>query len=214
MIMDILTSIKISEIYSNNLIQLNEISDRLNLLGSDIESEKYKYQEFKKLIKSSTLEIIDNSYDSNVYGEVSINGVYNLNNELEEVCGTFYDIGSGNGKLLLQMSLISNFDKYVGVEISKIRHLYALEINKSLSLDVIFINDDVLNVDLSDAGFVFINDIMFDNKLTKSIVDKIPVGCYFTSVYDNSHKFVKTIYLSVSWMSQEIPFNIYLKNIW
>jgi tRNA G46 methylase TrmB len=213
MIMDILTSIKISEIYSNNLIQLNEISDRLNLLGSDIESEKYKYQEFKKLIKSSTLEIIDNSYDSNVYGEVSINGVYNLNNELEEVCGTFYDIGSGNGKLLLQMSLISNFDKYVGVEISKIRHLYALEINKSLSLDVIFINDDVLNVDLSDAGFVFINDIMFDNKLTKSIVDKIPVGCYFTSVYDNSHKFVKTIYLSVSWMSQEIPFNIYLKNI-
>ncbi len=213
MIIDILTSIKISEIYSNNLIQLNEISDRLNLLGSDIESEKYKYQEFKKLIKSSTLEIIDNSYDSNVYGEVSINGVYKLNNELEEVCGTFYDIGSGNGKLLLQMSLISNFDKYVGVEISKIRHLYALEINKFLSLDVIFINDDVLNVDLSDAGFIFINDIMFDNKLTKSIVDKIPVGCYFTSVYDNSHKFVKTIYLSVSWMSQEIPFNIYLKNI-
>lgn len=212
--MDILTSIKISEIYSNNLIQLNEISDRLNLSGNDIESEKYKYQEFKKLIKSSTLEIIDNSYDSNVYGEVSINGVYKLNNELEEVCGTFYDIGSGNGKLLLQMSLISNFDKYVGVEISKIRHLYALEINKSLSLDVIFINDDVLNVDLSDAGFVFINDTMFDNKLTKSIVDKIPVGCYFTSVYDNSHKFVKTIYLSVSWMSQEIPFNIYLKNIW
>jgi tRNA G46 methylase TrmB len=213
MIIDILTSIKISEIYSNNLIQLNEISDRLNLLGSDIESEKYKYQEFKKLIKSSTLEIIDNSYDSNVYGEVSINGVYKLNNELEEVCGTFYDIGSGNGKLLLQMSLISNFDKYVGVEISKIRHLYALEINKFLSLDVIFINDDVLNVDLSDAGFVFINDTMFDNKLTKSIVDKIPVGCYFTSVYYNSHKFVKTIYLSVSWMSQEIPFNIYLKNI-
>ena len=213
MIIDILTSIKISEIYSNNLIQLNEISDRLNLSGNDIESEKYKYQEFKKLIKSSTLEIIDNSYDFNVYGEVSINGVYKLNNELEEVCGNFYDIGSGNGKLLLQMSLISNFDKYVGIEISKIRHLYALEINKSLSLDVIFINDDVLNVDLSDAGFVFINDIMFDNKLTKSIVDKIPVGCYFTSVYDNSHKFVKTIYLSVSWMSQEIPFNIYLKNI-
>ena len=211
--MDILTSIKISEIYSNNLIQLNEISDRLNLSGNDIESEKYKYQEFKKLIKSSTLEIIDNSYDSNVYGEVSINGVYKLNNELEEVCGTFYDIGSGNGKLLLQMSLISNFDKYVGVEISKIRHLYALEISKSLSLNVTFINNDVLNVDLSDAGFVFINDIMFDDKLTKSIVDKIPVGCYFTSVYDNSHKFVKTIYLSVSWMSQEIPFNIYLKNI-
>lgn len=170
--MDILNSIKISEIYSNNLIQLNEISDRLNLSGNDIESEKYKYQEFKNLIKLSTVEIIDNLFDISVYGEVSINGVYNLNNELEEVCGTFYDIGSGNGKLILQMSLISNFDKYVGVEISKIRHLYALEINKSLSLDVTFINDDVLNVDLSDAGFVFINDIMFDNKLIKSIVDK------------------------------------------
>ena len=124
MIMDILTSIKISEIYSNNLIQLNEISDRLNLSGNDIESEKYKYQEFKKLIKSSTLEIIDNSYDSNVYGEVSINGVYKLNNELEEVCGTFYDIGSGNGKLLLQMSLISNFDKYVNNNCFKILELF------------------------------------------------------------------------------------------
>ena len=210
--MDILTSIKISEIYSNNLIQLNEISNRLNLSGDDIESEKYKYQEFENQIKSNNIDI-DNLFDSNVYGEISMNGVYKLNNDLEEVCGTFYDIGSGNGKLILQMSLISNFDKYVGVEISKIRHLYALEINKYSSLDVTFINDDVLNVDLSDAGFVFINDIMFDDKLTNSIVDKIPVGCYFTSVYDNSHKFVKTIYLSVSWMSQEIPFNIYLKNI-
>ena len=83
--MDILNSIKISEIYSNNLIQLNEISDRLNLSGNDIESEKYKYQEFKNLIKSSTVEIIDNLFDISVYGEVSINGVYNLNNELEEV---------------------------------------------------------------------------------------------------------------------------------
>ena len=52
--MDILNSIKISEIYSNNLIQLNEISDRLNLSGNEIESEKYKYQEFKNLIKSSS----------------------------------------------------------------------------------------------------------------------------------------------------------------
>ena len=210
--MDILTSIKISEIYSNNLQQLSDISNRLNLSGDDIEIEKYKYQEFKNQIKSNNIDI-DNLFDTSVYGEISMNGVYKLNNDLEEVCGTFYDIGSGNGKLILQMSLISNFDKYVGVEISKIRHLYALEINKYLSLDVTFINDDVLNVDLSDAGFVFINDIMFDDKLTNSIVDKIPVGCYFTSVYDNSHKFVKTIYLSVSWMSQEIPFNIYLKNI-
>ena len=43
--MDILTSIKISEIYSNNLQQLSDISNRLNLSGDDIESEKYKYQE-------------------------------------------------------------------------------------------------------------------------------------------------------------------------
>ena len=210
--MDILTSIGIQEIYSNNLQQLSDISNRLNLSGDDIEIEKYKYQEFKNQIKSNNIDI-DNLFDSNVYGEISMNGVYKLNNELKEVCGTFYDIGSGNGKLILQMSLISNFDKYVGVEISKIRHLYALEINKYLSLDVTFINDDVLNVNLSDAGFVFINDIMFDDKLTNSIVDKIPVGCYFTSVYNNSHEFVKTIYLSVSWTSQEIPFNIYLKNI-
>ena len=64
--MDILNSIKISEIYSNNLIQLNEISDRLNLSGNEIESEKYKYQEFKNLIKSSTVEIIDNLFDISV----------------------------------------------------------------------------------------------------------------------------------------------------
>ena len=210
--MDILTSIDIQEIYSNNLQQLSDISDRLNLSGDEFEKEKSQYLEFKNQIKSNNIDI-DNLFDYNVYGEISMNGVYNLNSELEEVCGTFYDIGSGNGKLLLQMSLISNFDKYVGIEISKIRHLYALEINKFLSLDVTFINDDVLNVDLSDAGFVFINDIMFDDKLTNSIVDKIPTGCYFTSVYENKHKLIKTIYLSVSWMLEEIPYNIYLKNI-
>ena len=73
--MDILNSIKISEIYSNNLIQLNEISNRLNLSGDDIEIEKYKYQEFKNQIKSNNIDI-DNLFDSNVYGEISMNGVY------------------------------------------------------------------------------------------------------------------------------------------
>ena len=162
-------------------------------------------------LQNNNIETIDNLYDPNVYGEISMHGVYKLNDELKS-SGSFYDIGSGNGKLLLQMSLISNFDKYIGVEISKIRHLYALEINKYLSLDVTFINDDVLNVDLSDAGFVFINDIMFDDKLTNSIVDKIPTGCFFTSVYENKNTFIKTIYLSVNWMLEEIPYNIYLKD--
>lgn len=209
--MDILTSIDIQEIYSNNLQQLSDISNRLNLSGDEFEKEKSQYLEFKNLIESNNIETIDNLYDPNVYGEISMNGVYKLNDELES-SGSFYDIGSGNGKLLLQMSLISNFDKYVGIEISKIRHLYALEINKYLSLGVTFINDDVLNVDLSDAGFVFINDIMFDDKLTNSIVDKIPTGCFFTSVYENKNTFIKTIYLSVNWMLEEIPYNIYSKD--
>ena len=209
--MDILTSIDIQEIYSNNLQQLSDISNRLNLSGDEFEKEKSQYLEFKNQIESSSIESIDNLYDPNVYGEISMDGVYKLNDELKS-SGSFYDIGSGNGKLLLQMSLISNFDKYVGIEISKIRHLYALEINKYLSLDVTFINDDVLNVDLSDAGFVFINDIMFDDKLTNSIVDKIPTGCFFTSVYENKNTFIKTIYLSVNWMLEEIPYNIYSKD--
>lgn len=208
--MDILSSIKIHEIYVNDLLQLSDISDKLNLSGDEIEKEKNQYQELNKFIKSNGHDI-DNLLDASIYGEISISGVYKLNSELK-TGKVFYDVGSGNGKLVLQMSLISNFDKYVGIEISKIRHLYALEINKSLSLDVTFINDDVLNVDLSDADFVFINDIMFDDKLTNSIVDRIPSGCYFTSAYENKNKFIKTIYLSVSWMSQEIPYNIYLKD--
>ena len=145
--MDILTSIDIQEIYSNNLQQLSDISNRLNLSGDEFEKEKSQYLEFKNLIESNNIETIDNLYDHNVYGEISMDGVYKLNDELKS-SGSFYDIGSGNGKLVLQMSLISNFDKYIGIEISKIRHLYALEINKYLSLDVTFINDDVLNVDL------------------------------------------------------------------
>jgi hypothetical protein len=41
--MDILTSIDIQEIYSNNLQQLSDISDRLNLSGDEFEKEKSEY---------------------------------------------------------------------------------------------------------------------------------------------------------------------------
>jgi hypothetical protein len=205
--MDILTSIHINEIYSNNLTRLDDISKFLNLSGEDIDSELDDYYRFMTLIESGVVDILDTS----VYGEITSEGVKELGIILGglELSGVFYDIGSGNGKLLVHMSLISNFSGYVGIELSRIRYLYSLSISSFMGDRVSFINGDVKDMDLSDAGFIFMNDIMFGDDLRLLILDLIPVGCYFLSFYESCNELVNSVTLSVSWMLGGVSYYIY-----
>lgn len=166
------------------------------------------------LTQQDHIKDLINLPDNLVYGEITKIGVKELSTYLKNYKGVFYDIGCGNGKLLLHLSLISNFEKYVGIEISQIRINYALEINKILCQEnVNFICDDILNVDISDANFILMDDIMFSDDLRNSILEKIPTGCYYISCYQTNDQYIETITLDVSWFDfKKMTFYIYKKN--
>lgn len=232
---EFLNSIKIEEIYSFKLMSLKEICDFLEIWNNLSQDEKNLYQkidDIPSIIKNSSndrtteddfWEKFENYY---VYGEIKKEGVQKLSEFLKEFSGNFYDIGSGNGKLLLHLSLISNFDSYTGIEISMPRHLYAKSIQSSISISndittngylnleqkVKFICDDVMNVDLSKADVVFYNDVTFPDNFRNDLREKIPSGCYYISAHLNEEEYLETIYLSVTWFDYEKnPFYLHKK---
>ena len=199
---DFLKAIKIEEVYRFDLMSESDI---LKYLG--------KWDNLTNEQQSEYLRESTDLPENLVYGEITKKGVKELSNYLNNYKGVFYDIGCGNGRLLLHLSLISNFDKYVGVEISKTRIDYAIEINKTLNQErVIFICDDILNVDISEANFLFMDDIMFSDDLRNLILEKIPKDCYYISCYVTNDEVIETIFLDVSWFDfKKMSFFIYKK---
>jgi hypothetical protein len=211
---DILEGIMIDHIWSNNLFSQKSIAIKLGIWDNLSEEEKSYYERITPYEARLNGKEFDGELNEEiVYGEIKKNGVSELNSHIKSNGGVFYDIGSGNGKLLLQMAVISDFDRYVGIEIEKIRYLYSIDIKNQIGIEnVSFINADVLNTDISDATFVFINDLMFNEEMRNKILNMIPSGCVFTSVYDfDNCELVDNIELEVEWMEKKVPFKIWEK---
>lgn len=206
---ELLNSIKIEEIYKFNLTSEIEILEFLGLWDSLSEHEKYKYEDWYNKLNQTNSEMKE-SDEKFVYGEITKGGVKDLSKELQDFSGVFYDLGSGNGKLILHLSLISNFNKYIGVELSPARYKYSITINNFLKQkNVDFINADFLTIDLSDANFIFCNDIMMSSYIRESLIKNIPIGCYYLSFYKNQDELIKTISLDVSWCENKVKYNLY-----
>ena len=123
------------------------------------------------------------------------------------------DVGSGTGKICLHMSMISNFENIVGIEIVTGRHLYAIELQQNLGRDfdnVTFLNDDILKIEFERPCVVFTNDVCFPNQLTKIIWNSLPVGSHFISC-KNLGNSVKEINLNVTWQLEPCRWYYYIK---
>lgn len=98
----------------------------------------------------------------------------------------FYDLGCGAGKPVFIAALIFDFAKACGVE--KLESLYNLcvalneklptlpemqELPTDKKLNIEFINEDLLNVDLSEADIVFINATCFYGDLWDAILARL-----------------------------------------
>ncbi len=228
---DIITSLQIEEIYAFNCNTLVDIAKFLNKWDDMSDSEKSELesdaksvlekkfglditkltkQDFEFLLES---EEFQSQYNDNLtYGEITKKGVFQLSEILKNFNGVFYDIGSGNGKLILHLSLISNFSKYVGIEICELRHLFAEKIKSKIESKVDLICDDVLNIDISDANLVLINDLMFTDDLKSDIHKKLPKDCFYITAFTNGDdEFIRTVDVCVSWWPVEFSFNLYKK---
>lgn len=215
----------INKIYQNKLFTLKSISQHLGEWNLLTPEERYQLENLTSadsLLNGNIEEFQKNlkNYDGSekfAYGEITKKGtedIYkwikaNFDNHEDIV---FYDIGSGHGKMIIHLSLISNFKKLIGIELSELRYKYCLDILSQIgSLDnVEFINDDVLNYDLSDATVVFMNDALMSQDLIHSVFSKLQKGTIVISIEENNFKPHGTLELEVSWMPVATTFNYYI----
>jgi precorrin-6B methylase 2 len=217
----------IKDVYSCDLMDMKDIAIELGIWDSLTEENKEFYDNFSKSnvdekIKDrfdkyiENLEIIKESDDKLIYGEITKAGVDTLLKEIKKRKSItsndiFYDIGSGNGKLPIHIALISEFSKVKGIEISDIRYMYSNHILRNTlgSIDNIeFINDDVRNIDISDGTVIFINDVLFSEEDVEHIFEKASKGTHIISFKKKSNDIIN---LDVSWYPLPSPFNYHIK---
>ena len=212
----------LQSLYQLDILTTNDITERLDIQLTSHEIESYKVlQSIQDEISTGVYNPIEslkklNSYQKFIYGEITSKGVESLKkfitSKVENTENlTFYDIGSGNGRLVLHMSLISNFKKIVGIELDRIRYLYSLSLEEQIinQKNVTFINHDAKCLDLSDADVVFMNDVLFENQDIESIVSKLKHGSHLISIEPNSLTPTDEVTLGVSWQETELAFKYY-----
>jgi hypothetical protein len=207
----------LNNIYSNYVSikanQNNTLLGDLEKIESQFTDVVYSADELYDLINERK-EI--NSDSKFIYGEITKAGVETIYKEISDYdisLDTFVDIGSGTGKICLHMSMISNFENIVGIEVVTERHLYAIELQQSLEQDfsnVFFLNDDILKIDFERPCVVFTNDVCFPNRLTKIIWNRLPVGSHFISSKNLGNP-DKEIHFNVTWHLELGSWNYYIK---
>lgn len=216
----------IKSLYSFNLFEIDDIANNYDYWQYLTQEEIDEYNRVKGRKREETLKYLETEkawdYISQLkdlkttYGELKKIGVDSLYNFIKTKIdinekSVFYDIGSGNGKIVLHLSLISNFGKYVGVEIDKVRYLYSKYIQNQVNSNdnIQFINDDIRNVDFSDATFVFVNDLLFDESDVEYIVSQLKPGTHLVSIADNQLTPDDIVELEPTWEESTLPFKYY-----
>jgi precorrin-6B methylase 2 len=213
---------KMKRIYENNLFTVKSIAQKIGIWDSLSESEKESLENntpLESYINSGgEIDITeDEQWTKLGYGEITKEGVDTLYDFIkskvdDESDINFCDIGSGNGKIVLHLSSIGKFNSLVGIELHKIRHLYANWIlnNSFLNINnVNFINCDALDYNFEDINFVFMNDLLFERNDIDLIISKLKPGTHLISIEDNSLIPDDVVYLNPSWMEQKLPFKYY-----
>ena len=152
-------------------------------------TEKY-LKELMDLYPSTKKDTTDlrKSYNDHTitYGEMDYNGMDKLLKHLQNQnikFRNFIDVGSGRGKLPLQVASLPNVKKSIGIEIVKERHNEAQELKqklkefKQITDKVVLINNDFNKIELSQyinkKTLVWISNLCFPQELTNIIFQKL-----------------------------------------
>jgi precorrin-6B methylase 2 len=145
-------------------------------------NQQYRNADGGYVISDSDKKTIKDAGSDPTYGEITPEGVAMLISHLSITDkDVFYDLGSGLGKMVLQMYTTTPVAKAVGVELSQDRFNQSKEaleqlqtknlINKGRILD--FINKNILDVPLADATIIYISSTCFSDDFLKKITEKI-----------------------------------------
>jgi hypothetical protein len=121
-----------------------------------------------------------------IAGSIEKYDVYALQDEIKELKEdriNFYHIGSGDGKLVCQMSIISSFKRYIGIDTVLERIKFSNQIAQKFELkNVEFHKSELYNIEFLEKSVVYLNDITMTLEETEKIYEKLPTGtlliCY------------------------------------
>lgn len=210
----LLNNHKIDQLYKNNLFSIKSICELLGIWDKYSSDEKYKLENITKrdsrINKNFTY---DGVYDLNlIYGEVLRSGVDIINDKINKYKkpsekDVFIDIGSGCGKLIIHMAIISNIKTLVGLELLSQRSIYSKYIKDQIlpeSNNIFFINKDVKDFDLSFATIVFMNNLSWDEENIMGIYKSLSKGCHFITArpIDDCKILKEEFLVDVSWGSK------------
>lgn len=212
----------IDELYKNDLFSQKIIAESLGIWNDLSNDEKIFYESITKRDSEVNGLFDKKDFDKkHTYGEIRKSSVNTIYQSLKEITNledkTFYDLGSGNGKVILHLALISELRKIKGVEISPIRiayskHLMMRFLPEFLHEKVNFIQDDFYKLDISDGDIIFINDICLLS-ITPDIFKKMKKGSFLISScekIENYNPIVK-IPLNVTWIEKTKDYHIFQK---
>jgi precorrin-6B methylase 2 len=142
-------------------------------------------------IGSDEEKSITNQGGAPTYGEITYKGLKILIDKLKLTPqDVFYDLGSGVGKVVVQVFLGSPVKKCVGVELSPTRYNHAQKVKEQLigtpstekatvkkplkkERELQCVNQNIVNADISDATVVFMCSTCFSDKLMHDITEKL-----------------------------------------
>lgn len=124
---------------------------------------------------------------SECYGETGYESIENIVNHFIEDFNNetiFYDLGCGVGKIVFHIGLKYKPKKACGIEYSEKRYMFSQFIMKELKItesNIVLINDNILNCDISDATVIYVDNTAFPSIIDNKIYDIIPLNCLVIS---------------------------------
>ena len=178
---------------------LNEKYITLEKAGKNSRSERFE----KNLLNDSSFVYGEVNFKAMAYIFEYIKSLYEINSN-----GFFYDLGSGIGRGILAATLCYSFKKYIGIEYLEQIYKDSIEIkneyikqlpkfikdmkeqnifpnynfdNNNNLPNILFINNDFLNENLSEGSLIFTNSTCFTQELLDKIAEKVnkevKIGC-------------------------------------
>jgi hypothetical protein len=196
-------------------------TNRRNVIN-DIK-DLYKTINPSSCISSEDDELFRQTNNQSTYGELTVEGMMKIFKTTPDAFPrsyndnyTYFDLGSGLGRTVMYSALLFKFHNAIGYELSETRYNKAKQIKelyykkqrgRRRNVNIDFINDSLLNADVSEANMIFISNLCFSEELNNQIGEKfdaeLPIGCYVFSSRGIPMKKSKTldpIDVKMSWI--------------
>jgi riboflavin synthase len=125
-------------------------------------------------------KLVDSTGGSATYGEALPEGVDALQALLElGPEDVLYDLGSGTGRVVLQLGLTSAAGRLVGVELSPTRHEHAQEAAAALrrrgvrTAPMDFLCEDISSVDVSDGTYFYMCSTAYSASICRRVAERL-----------------------------------------